>query len=181
MLTKSFVNERSSFGAFSEQNDFWSWNVFFNESFMIHLSYFHWFVTNESSNFFSQIFFLELFGQIMILSWNRERWISSNCWEIFNAFFFTNLFPLTTIHCTYSKNTFVVFCELYQLILNFRLRLSVIHFVIMNDTGSSISFPSHLGIEIEFSVINNIRSLHIIKSIVLFFTRFCFACCSKTE
>lgn len=169
MLTKSFVNEWSTFGAFSEQNNFWSLNVFFNESFMIHLSYFYWFITDEFSYFFSQIFFVELFGQIMILSWNRERWITSNCWEIFNTFFFTNCFPLNAIHGTYSKDTFVFFCELYQLFLYFRLRLSVIHFVIMNDTGSSISFSSHLGTEIELSVINNIRSLHIIKRIVLFF------------
>jgi len=178
VLTKSFENKWSSFSCFCEKKNFWSLHVFFCECFMIHLSYFDWFITDKFSYFFSQIFFVKCFTKIMILNWNWEWRICSNSWIWFDTFFCANLLPFTTIDSTDSKNTFVLICKFIELIFNLRFRFTIIRFIEMYNTGSTISFAGDLSIEIKLGIINNIWRLHIIEWIVLFFSFF--TCGSNT-
>jgi len=163
MLTKSFVNKRSSFSCFSEKNNFWSLNIFLYECFVIHLSYFYRFIINKFSTFLFQIFFFEfLAAYVKILNWHWEWRIYFYSWEFFNTFFFANLFPSSTIHGTYSEDTLVFISKLHELFFDFRFRFSIVHFIIVNNSGSTISFAGDLSGEIKLCVVNDVWLGHVV-------------------
>ena len=163
MLTKSFVNKRSSLGCFSEKNNFWSLNIFIYECFVIHLSYFYRFIINKFSTFLFQIFFVEfLCGYVKILYWHWEWWIYFYSWVFFNTFFFAYLFPFTTIHGTNSEDTHVVSSKLHELFLDFSFGFSIVHFIIVNNSGSTISFAGYLSGEIKLCVVNDVGFGHVV-------------------
>ena len=124
IIGECFINKWCTLLGISEEQDFRSLDILFDECFVIIWSNFNWFILIIFACIFLQLLNVEFITEIYVRCWNRMSWVNANSRELIDLFLLTNLSKLIAINCANSEDTFVLSSKAI-IILDNTLRFSI--------------------------------------------------------